>query len=34
MSEGYAHVDILTAEDVEGNQVIGPLTAFIQRNSR
>jgi pimeloyl-ACP methyl ester carboxylesterase len=34
ISEGYAHVDILTAQDGETNQVIGPLLAFIQRNSR
>ena len=34
MSEGYAHVDILTAEDSESNQVIGPLLDFIQRNSQ
>jgi pimeloyl-ACP methyl ester carboxylesterase len=33
ISEGYAHVDILTAQDGESNQVIGPLLAFIQRNS-
>jgi hypothetical protein len=33
ISEGYAHIDILTAEDEEGNQVIGPLLAFIQRNT-
>jgi hypothetical protein len=34
ISEGYAHVDILTAQDSENNQVIGPLLAFIQRNSQ
>jgi hypothetical protein len=33
ISEGYAHVDVLTAQDGESNQVIGPLLAFIQRNS-
>ncbi|MCR9104532.1 MAG: hypothetical protein NXI15_04505 [Gammaproteobacteria bacterium] len=32
MSEGYAHVDILTADDDESNNVIDPLLAFIQRN--
>ena len=32
MSEGYAHVDVLTADDDETNNVIGPLLAFIQRN--
>ena len=34
MSEGISHVDILTAEDVDGKQVIGPLSDFIQRNSQ
>ena len=34
MSEGYAHIDILTAEDGESNRVISPLLAFIQRNSQ
>lgn len=33
ISEGYAHVDIITAQDSDSNQVIGPLLAFIQRNS-
>lgn len=32
ISEGYAHVDIVTADDDETNQVIAPLLAFIQRN--
>lgn len=32
MSEGYSHVDVLTAEDDETNNVIGPLLAFIERN--
>jgi len=32
ISEGYAHVDIVTAEDGEGNEVIGPLAAFLARN--
>ena len=30
---GYAHIDVLTAEDREDNQVIGPLVQFLQRNS-
>ena len=34
MSEGISHVDILTAEDIDGNRVIGPLSDFIQRNSQ
>lgn len=33
ISEGYAHIDVLTAEDREDNQVIGPLVQFLQRNS-
>jgi pimeloyl-ACP methyl ester carboxylesterase len=33
ISEGYAHVDVVVAEDVEGNQVIGPLAAFLARNA-
>jgi pimeloyl-ACP methyl ester carboxylesterase len=32
MSEGYAHLDILTAEDGTHNQVIGPLVDFVTRN--
>jgi len=32
ISEGYSHVDILTADDEEGNQVIAPLLDFIGRN--
>jgi len=32
ISEGYAHVDIVTADDGENNRVIAPLMAFIQRN--
>lgn len=32
ISEGYAHLDILTADDDETNNVIGPLLAFINRN--
>ena len=34
VSEGYAHIDVLTANDGEGNNVIGPLLQFIQRNSQ
>ncbi len=33
ISEGYSHLDIVTAEDREDNRVIGPLVQFIQRNS-
>ena len=33
ISEGYSHVDIVTAEDGAGNQVITPLVAFLGRNS-
>jgi hypothetical protein len=32
ISEGYAHLDILTADDDETNNVIRPLLAFINRN--
>jgi len=32
MSEGYAHVDIVTAEDDADNRVVGPLLEFIERN--
>lgn len=32
MSEGYAHVDIVSAEDDETNNVIAPLVRFIERN--
>ena len=32
MSEGYAHVDIVSAEDDETNNVIAPLLQFIERN--
>jgi hypothetical protein len=32
ISEGYAHVDIVAAEDDEANNVIAPLLAFIERN--
>lgn len=32
ISEGYAHVDVLTGEDDANNQIVGPLTAFLGRN--
>ncbi|UCE85682.1 MAG: hypothetical protein JSU66_15345 [Deltaproteobacteria bacterium] len=32
LSEGYAHVDIVTAEDDADNNVIGPLLDFVSRN--
>ena len=32
ISEGYSHVDIVTAVDDETNNVIGPLLDFIDRN--
>lgn len=32
ISEGYAHLDILTADNEEGNRVIVPLSDFIARN--
>lgn len=32
ISEGYSHLDILTAEDGEGNKVISPLLAFLLRH--
>ncbi|MDH3483085.1 MAG: hypothetical protein OEM16_02560 [Myxococcales bacterium] len=32
MSEGFSHVDIVTAEDDETNNVVGPLFQFVQRN--
>lgn len=34
ISEGYTHVDVLTAEDGPGNRVVAPLAAFIARNLR
>jgi pimeloyl-ACP methyl ester carboxylesterase len=34
LSEGFSHVDIVTAEDDADNNVIGPLLDFIQRNSQ
>jgi pimeloyl-ACP methyl ester carboxylesterase len=32
ISEGYSHVDIVTADDDATNNVIGPLLQFIERN--
>jgi hypothetical protein len=32
ISEGYAHVDVVTAEDGPHNQVIAPLLEFLARN--
>lgn len=32
ISEGYSHVDIVTAENEANNQVIGPLLSFLTRN--
>ncbi|MEZ5503408.1 MAG: hypothetical protein R3E50_12445 [Halioglobus sp.] len=32
ISEGYSHVDIVTADDDETNHVIGPLLDFVNRN--
>jgi hypothetical protein len=32
ISEGYSHVDIITADDDESNRVVGPLLDFIERN--
>jgi len=34
ISEGYAHVDVLTAEDDLTNQVLAPLAAFVARNTQ
>lgn len=33
ISEGYAHVDPLAAEDGPDNQVLGPLVEFLSRNA-
>ncbi|MFT6957364.1 MAG: pimeloyl-ACP methyl ester carboxylesterase [Halieaceae bacterium] len=33
ISQGYAHNDVLSAEDREDNKVIGPLVQFLQRHS-
>jgi hypothetical protein len=32
MSEGFAHLDVLTAEDNADNNVVAPLAAFLVRN--
>jgi hypothetical protein len=32
LSEGYAHIDIVSGEDDADNQVIGPLIDFLDRN--
>ncbi len=32
MNEGFAHVDVLTAEDDANNNVLAPLSAFLARN--
>jgi pimeloyl-ACP methyl ester carboxylesterase len=34
VSEGFAHVDVLLAEDRADNEVLGPLAAFLARNVR
>ncbi|MGE5865481.1 MAG: hypothetical protein ACM32J_10330, partial [Rhizobacter sp.] len=34
LSEGYTHVDVLTANDDASNNVVRPLAAFMQRNQR
>ncbi len=34
MSEGYSHMDVLTANDDGTNNVVAPLVAFIERNLR
>lgn len=34
ISEGYSHVDIVTAEDAPHNQVVGPLVDFLLRNAQ
>ncbi len=34
ISEGYTHVDILTADDRTDNNVVRPLSAFIARNAQ
>jgi pimeloyl-ACP methyl ester carboxylesterase len=33
VSEGYSHVDVVSAEDDGTNRVIGPLAAFLARNA-
>jgi pimeloyl-ACP methyl ester carboxylesterase len=32
MNEGFAHLDVVTAEDTPDNNVLGPLAAFLKRN--
>jgi len=32
ISEGYAHLDMLVAEDAEHNNIVGPLVDFLTRN--
>jgi len=34
ITEGIAHLDVLTAEDDARNNVLGPLTDFLERNSQ
>jgi pimeloyl-ACP methyl ester carboxylesterase len=34
VSQGYAHLDVVTAEDLPSNNVIGPLAAFLKRNTQ
>ncbi|MBI3767922.1 MAG: alpha/beta fold hydrolase [Deltaproteobacteria bacterium] len=34
VNEGFAHVDVVTAEDGPANNVIGPLAAFLKRNTQ
>jgi hypothetical protein len=34
LSEGFAHVAVLTAEDDSNNNVLTPLSAFIGRNAQ
>lgn len=34
ISEGFAHVDVLTAEDNADNNVLAPLAAFLARNTQ
>lgn len=33
VSEGFSHVDVVTAEDDANNNVIGPLADFLERNA-
>ena len=32
LNEGFAHNDVVTAEDLPGNDVLAPLSDFIARN--